>query len=159
MAKDLCNFMSEWTLSVDGLQSVQPTAELLKDYRELRAVFMRARLFKSSKPYYTIKCLVNAALLAASITIICLTQSLPGVLLSAFILGVCWQQCGWLSHDFLHHQVLLSLTRICVCVCLLCFCDAKHIDCTVGPFIHNSWVLTQNVPTLTPFFLHGCIII
>jgi hypothetical protein len=116
MAKDLCNFMSEGTLSVDGLQSVEPAAELLKDYRELRAVFMRARLFKSSKPYYTIKCLVNAALLAASITIICLTQSLPGVLLSAFILGVCWQQCGWLSHDFLHHQVLLSLTRICVCV-------------------------------------------
>jgi hypothetical protein len=136
MAKDLCNFMSEGTLSVDGLQSVEPAAELLKDYRELRAVFMRARLFKSSKPYYTIKCLVNAALLAASITIICLTQSLPGVLLSAFILGVCWQQCGWLSHDFLHHQVLLSLTRICVCVfCLLCFFYAKHIDCTVGPFI------------------------
>jgi hypothetical protein len=116
MAKDLCNFMSEGTLSVDGLQSVEPTAELLKDYRELRAVFMRARLFKSSKPYYTIKCLVNAALLAVSITIICLTQSLPGVLLSAFILGVCWQQCGWLSHDFLHHQVLLSLTHTCVCV-------------------------------------------
>jgi hypothetical protein len=116
MAKDLCNFMSEGTLSVDGLQSVEPTAELLKDYRELRAVFMRARLFKSSKPYYTIKCLVNAALLAASITIICLTQSLAGVLLSAFILGVCWQQCGWLSHDFLHHQVPLSLTHICVCV-------------------------------------------
>jgi cytochrome b involved in lipid metabolism len=90
---------------IGDYMSVQPTAELLKDYRELRAVFMRARLFKSSKPYYTIKCLVNAALLAASITIICLTQSLPGVLLSAFILGVCWQQCGWLSHDFLHHQV------------------------------------------------------
>jgi hypothetical protein len=143
MAKDLCNFVSEGTLSVDGLQSVEPTAELLKDYRELRAVFMRARLFKSSKPYYTIKCLVNAALLAASITIICLTQSLPGVLLSAFILGVCWQQCGWLSHDFLHHQVLLSLTRICVCVCLLCFGDAKHISVlldhsfTIHEFLHK----------------------
>jgi hypothetical protein len=90
-----------------GWQSLEPTPELLKDYRELRGVFMRARLFKSSKLYYTLKCLVNALLLAASITIICLTQSLPAVLLSAFILGVCWQQCGWLSHDFLHHQVSL----------------------------------------------------
>jgi hypothetical protein len=98
-----------------GWQSLEPTPELLKDYRELRGVFMRARLFKSSKLYYTLKCLVNALLLAASIAIICLTQSLPAVLLSAFILGVCWQQCGWLSHDFLHHQVsppppLLSLS-------------------------------------------------
>jgi hypothetical protein len=99
-----------------GWQSLEPTPELLKDYRELRGVFMRARLFKSSKLYYTLKCLVNALLLAASITIICLTQSLSAVLLSAFFLGVCWQQCGWLSHDFLHHQVApsplsLSLTH------------------------------------------------
>jgi fatty acid desaturase/cytochrome b involved in lipid metabolism len=90
---------------IGNYKSLEPTPELLKDYRELRGVFMRARLFKSSKLYYTLKCLVNALLLAASITIICLTQSLPAVLLSAFILGVCWQQCGWLSHDFLHHQV------------------------------------------------------
>merc|ERR1711937_756198 len=25
--------------------------------------------------------------------------------LSALLLGLFWQQCGWLAHDFLHHQV------------------------------------------------------
>ena len=24
---------------------------------------------------------------------------------SALIMGLFWQQCGWLAHDFLHHQV------------------------------------------------------
>jgi hypothetical protein len=24
---------------------------------------------------------------------------------SAALLGMFWQQCGWLAHDFLHHQV------------------------------------------------------
>jgi hypothetical protein len=26
-------------------------------------------------------------------------------MLSAVLMGLFWQQCGWLAHDFLHHQV------------------------------------------------------
>merc|ERR1719324_1909517 len=33
------------------------------------------------------------------------TESTPALLVSAVIMGLFWQQCGWLSHDFLHHQV------------------------------------------------------
>lgn len=87
-------------------QSVEPTPELLTDYRELRAAFLRARLFRSSKVYYTLKTLTNLALLAGSIAVISVNQSMLGIMLSAILMATCFQQCGWLSHDFLHHQVL-----------------------------------------------------
>merc|ERR1719453_168317 len=31
-------------------------------------------------------------------------------LLPAFVLALFWQQCGWLAHDFLHHQVFTNRT-------------------------------------------------
>jgi hypothetical protein len=80
----------------------------LKDYRELRAKFLREQLFKSSKVYYVLKTLSNAAILAASIALICVFKSYWAVVLSASLLGLFVQQCGWLSHDFLHHQVWYS---------------------------------------------------
>lgn len=85
---------------------MEPTPELLTDYRELRAVFLRARLFRSSKVYYTLKTLTNLCLLAGSIAVISVNQSMLGIMLSAILMAICFQQCGWLSHDFLHHQVL-----------------------------------------------------
>lgn len=85
---------------------MEPTPELLTDYRELRAVFLRARLFRSSKVYYTLKTLTNLSLLAGSIAVIRVNQSMLGIMLSAMLMATCFQQCGWLSHDFLHHQVL-----------------------------------------------------
>lgn len=87
------------------LQREGPTPELLKDYRELRALFLREQLFKSSKLYYVFKTLSNVAILAASIAIICLFKTYWAVFLSASLMGLFVQQCGWLSHDFLHHQV------------------------------------------------------
>lgn len=86
-------------------QREEPTSELLKDYRDLRALFLREQLFKSSKLYYLYKTLSNAAILAASIAIIILYKTYWSVLLSASLMGLFVQQCGWLSHDFLHHQV------------------------------------------------------
>lgn len=82
-----------------------PTPELLKDYRDLRALFLREQLFKSSKLYYVLKTLSNVAILAASIALICLFKTYLAVVLSASLMGLFVQQCGWLSHDFLHHQV------------------------------------------------------
>lgn len=80
--------------------------EFVKDARKLRALFKEQGLFKSNKLYYAFKCLSNISILATSITILTLN---PGNTLAVFVAGLFlalfWQQCGWLSHDFLHHQV------------------------------------------------------
>jgi hypothetical protein len=90
-------------------QREEPTSDLLKDYRKLRALFMREQLFKSSKSYYLFKTLTNVAIVAASIAIISLYKSYWAVAASASLMGLFVQQCGWLSHDFLHHQVYTFL--------------------------------------------------
>ncbi|KAG0573811.1 hypothetical protein KC19_VG211200 [Ceratodon purpureus] len=90
---------------IGNLVREEPTLELLKEYRELRALFLREQLFKSSKSYYLFKTLINVSIVATSIAIISLYKSYRAVLLSASLMGLFIQQCGWLSHDFLHHQV------------------------------------------------------
>ena len=86
-------------------QREEPTSELVKDYRELRTLFLREQLFKSSKLYYLFKTLSNVSIFATSIALITLYKTYWAVLLSASLMGLFVQQCGWLSHDFLHHQV------------------------------------------------------
>ncbi|BBN15133.1 protein MpDES6 [Marchantia polymorpha subsp. ruderalis] len=92
-------------LYIGDLYNAEPVSELVKDYRDLRTAFMRSQLFKSSKMYYVTKCVTNFAILAASLAVIAWSQTYLAVLCSSFLLALFWQQCGWLSHDFLHHQV------------------------------------------------------
>jgi len=93
------------TFYIGDLVREVPIEEVLKDYRELRAEFAKEQLFKSSKLFFLLQALINAALFATSIAIISLNKSLWAVLLSASVMGLFVQQCGWLSHDFLHQQV------------------------------------------------------
>jgi len=44
-------------------------------------------------------------LLAAAAYCAIKSESFAVHMLGAVILGLFWQQCGWLAHDFLHHQV------------------------------------------------------
>lgn len=83
----------------------QKQKDFEKSYRELRAKILSMGLFNASYTYYVYKVLSNLSLLAVSI--ICATQfkSFWVHMLGAVILGLFWQQCGWLAHDFLHHQV------------------------------------------------------
>ena len=63
-------------------------------------------LFKSSKLYYTFKVLFNCSILASAVGILAqFPGSTSATLIAAALVGLFWQQCGWLSHDFLHHQV------------------------------------------------------
>jgi len=76
-----------------------------KGYRDLRVQLVKMGMFKSSKGYYAYKCSFNMCMwLAAVIMVIC-SDSLAMHVGSALLLGLFWQQCGWLAHDFLHHQV------------------------------------------------------
>ncbi|CAI5997781.1 unnamed protein product [Closterium sp. NIES-65] len=103
------------TLYIGDLKDseVEPTGDLLKDFRDLRASFEAKGYFKCSPAYYLFKVLSTFAIVAASIAIIMWTSDPRWVLVSAVLLGLFFQQVGWLSHDFLHHQVSATRTRIC----------------------------------------------
>ena len=76
-----------------------------KGYRELRSKILAAGLFNASPAYYTYKVLSNLGLMALSIACATMTKNFAINMIGAVILGLFWQQCGWLAHDFLHHQV------------------------------------------------------
>lgn len=86
--------------------SVERQREFEKGYRELRAKMIAAGLFNPSLLYYLYK--VVSTLSIAAVSIYFATQfdgSWPMTILGACVMGLFWQQCGWLAHDFLHHQV------------------------------------------------------
>lgn len=79
---------------------------LLRDFRAMRASFLKGGLFKSNKLYYVWKLLSTFSLLGGAVaTLLAARESMLALVASAFLLGLFWQQTGWLAHDFLHHQV------------------------------------------------------
>jgi len=91
--------------AIDGTTSVR-SPEYLADVVGMRQELQRQRLFDSSKPFYVYKVLFNLSLLVTSVVLLMSSGStLGGVVASALVLALFWQQCGWLAHDFLHHQV------------------------------------------------------
>jgi len=83
----------------------QKQLEFEKGYRNLRAKLITMGMFKSSKLYYAYKMGTNLAMWAASVAMVYYSHSFFVHMASAILLGLMWQQCGWLCHDFLHHQV------------------------------------------------------
>jgi len=76
-----------------------------KGYRDLRAKLVMMGMFKSSKLYYAYKCLFNMGMWATAVAMVYFSDSIAVHIGSALLMGLFWQQCGWLAHDFLHHQV------------------------------------------------------
>ena len=76
-----------------------------KAYRDLRLQLVQMGLFNASYGYYAWKVSSNLLLLALSIYCAVSTTSTLVNFVGACILGLFWQQSGWLAHDFLHHQV------------------------------------------------------
>ncbi|KAF9964683.1 hypothetical protein BGZ70_006095 [Mortierella alpina] len=77
------------------------------EVRKLRTLFQSLGYYDSSKAYYAFKVSFNLCIwgLSAFIAAKWGQTSLLANIVSASLLGVFWQQCGWLAHDFLHHQV------------------------------------------------------
>jgi predicted heme/steroid binding protein len=76
-----------------------------KGYRDLRSQLIVMGMFKSNKLFYVYKCISNMALWATSIAMVWYSDSMAVHAASAILMGLFFQQCGWLAHDFLHHQV------------------------------------------------------
>lgn len=81
----------------------------LADIVQMRTDLQSLNAFNSSKVYYTAKVFSNVAILLLSVAILLAApHSWPTVITAAVLLALFWQQCGWLAHDFLHHQVFLN---------------------------------------------------
>jgi acyl-lipid Delta6-acetylenase / acyl-lipid (9-3)-desaturase len=67
---------------------------------------VHAGWFESSKMFYTWK-VVSLLSMFLSVAAVLLhgRHSWTSCIAAGCLLGITWQQCGWLSHDFLHHQV------------------------------------------------------
>jgi len=76
-----------------------------KGYRDLRAKLVMMGMFNSSKGFYLYKTISTLALWASGIGMVYYSDSVAMHIASALTMGLLWQQCGWLAHDFLHHQV------------------------------------------------------
>ncbi|KAI8093016.1 delta-6 fatty acid desaturase [Halteromyces radiatus] len=92
----------------DNTLTIHPKSEAFaNDIRQLRDQLEQQGYFEASKLFYLYKMVSTLGLCFVSMIILYLygRQSSLAIVISAFLLGVFWQQCGWLSHDFGHHQV------------------------------------------------------
>jgi acyl-lipid Delta6-acetylenase / acyl-lipid (9-3)-desaturase len=107
MLPQLCVGVIDSALAPSPLRKVD--AAYLADVVQMRREMQKLGMFKSSKAYYVYKVLSNVAMLSTSVaTLVSFPGSWPALLLSSLVMGLFWQQCGWLAHDFLHHQVFLN---------------------------------------------------
>ncbi len=79
--------------------------EFEKAYRDLRSKMVMMGLFKSNVGYYMYKQGFNMSMWALSMYLMYASDSTAVQLFAASFMGLFFQQCGWLAHDFLHHQV------------------------------------------------------
>ena len=90
-------------------QDVAATPALLADFRDLRARLQAEGLFRASKAYYAWKAASTGALAATAVAVLASCGGAwLGLVASAALLALFWQQAGWLAHDFLHHQVFAA---------------------------------------------------
>ncbi|CAO3591754.1 unnamed protein product [Absidia cylindrospora] len=77
------------------------------DLRLLRDHLSTQGYFQASRLYYLYKLVSTLALCLASSLVLYFygRQSTVAIVVASFFLALFWQQCGWLSHDFGHHQV------------------------------------------------------
>jgi len=84
--------------------------EFEKAYRTLRAKIFAMGLFNASAAFYTKTLLINLSILAVAVYLASF-KSFVVNMVGASILGLFFQQSGWLAHDYTHHQVCKDRTR------------------------------------------------
>lgn len=76
-----------------------------KGYRDLRVKLVKMGFFKANVGYYVFKQLFNMCMWATACLMVYYSDSVMVHVASAILMGLFWQQCGWLAHDILHHQL------------------------------------------------------
>jgi acyl-lipid Delta6-acetylenase / acyl-lipid (9-3)-desaturase len=83
----------------------QRQLEFEKGYRDLRAKLMVLGMFKASRLFYAWKYLSNLSIWATGCYLMATSDSIFLHAVSGILIALFMQQCGWLAHDHLHHQV------------------------------------------------------
>jgi len=83
----------------------QQLSEVTLEHRRLLKKLKQSNLYSSSKLYYIYKVMTNVSLVSISAALVMGCEAGWCHILASFFLALFWQQYGWLSHDFLHHQV------------------------------------------------------
>lgn len=84
---------------------VDSSESLLQDFRNLRQSLLKQGLFRADPFYYFWKTSFNLSILVSVLALLNAHDSWKHLLPAAFLLGLFFQQMGWLAHDFCHHQV------------------------------------------------------
>jgi fatty acid desaturase/predicted heme/steroid binding protein len=74
-------------------------------YRDLRSKLVMMGMFKSSPGFYVYKQTSQLSMWAAAMAMMYYSDNTFVHIGAALLMGLFFQQCGWLAHDFLHHQV------------------------------------------------------
>lgn len=83
----------------------QSQLDFEKGYRDLRSKLAMLGMFKSNPLFYAYKYASNLSLWAAGMYLMYKYDTYGMHALSALCIALFMQQCGWLAHDHLHHQV------------------------------------------------------
>jgi len=74
-------------------------------YRELRMQLIQMGMFKGNFWFYVYKQMFNMGMWLSAFIMMNYSDRTFVHVAAALWMGVFFQQCGWLAHDFLHHQV------------------------------------------------------
>ncbi|KAF4315762.1 hypothetical protein BBO99_00009150 [Phytophthora kernoviae] len=91
-------------LTEEQKQQKVKTEEFIGAYRRLRMKIKGMGLYDASMIYYAWKILSTFGIWLASVAICYYFDSWSMYMLAACVMGLFWQQSGWLAHDVLHHQ-------------------------------------------------------
>ncbi|RHZ46577.1 hypothetical protein Glove_613g9 [Diversispora epigaea] len=119
-----------------------------KEIREIKELFKKLKYFESSKSYYFSKLFGNLGICAFSVGVLYIFgNSILGVLISAALMALFWQQCGWLAHDILHHQLFDNRNYNNLMGCFVgsvcqgfdpCWWKDKHNTHHAAPNVHGQ---------------------
>jgi len=76
-----------------------------KAYRDLRSQLIVMGMFKSNFWFYVYKQFSLMAMWASAFALMNISDNGLFHIAAGLLMGLFFQQCGWLAHDFLHHQV------------------------------------------------------
>jgi acyl-lipid Delta6-acetylenase / acyl-lipid (9-3)-desaturase len=75
-------------------------------YRRLRQELIQMGAFTASPSFYVYKFISNQCMWAVAVALVYFCrENVAAHVASALLMGMFFQQCGWLAHDCLHHQV------------------------------------------------------
>jgi fatty acid desaturase len=103
------NMMKKFLIGELIVESVEHKDDKQRDfekgYIDLRSQLVMMGMFKSNIFFYIYKCAFNLSMWATAMLIMAKFDTAAAHFGAAMLMGLFFQQCGWLAHDFLHHQV------------------------------------------------------